>query len=285
MPSYNHAPFVEAAVRSVCAQEGVRFELWVIDDGSPDESPQILRRLQEELGFFLKVRENKGALNTMAELAGLAKGRYICSFASDDVMPQGRLQTQAAYMETHPEAPVCLGQARRIFPDGTLEEGPDPRYLRGIPQASFDEIFLGKKELHGCTELVRKTTFDAVGGYHPQWKIEDFPLWLALSKRYGPLPVLDEVFCHYRIHGGMDNLHRKLDWMLRAILDSLAEYKEHPLYPKAVDEWKAGIFSSLASANKRAAWHSLMQYASFSWPFIRRLPKLFIPQKFLREPA
>lgn len=45
LPSYNHEQYVEAAVRSVMLQSGVDFELIVIDDGSKDRTPEILKRL------------------------------------------------------------------------------------------------------------------------------------------------------------------------------------------------------------------------------------------------
>ena len=54
LPSYNHEPYVEAAVRSVMEQTGVDFELIVIDDGSKDRSPEILKRLSEEFGLCLQ---------------------------------------------------------------------------------------------------------------------------------------------------------------------------------------------------------------------------------------
>ena len=72
LPSYNHARFVESAVRSVMEQQGVSFELIVIDDGSTDDSPQILEALQKELGFRYIHRENRGLVRTLNELLSLA---------------------------------------------------------------------------------------------------------------------------------------------------------------------------------------------------------------------
>ena len=58
LPSYNHEPYVEAAVCAVMEQTGVDFELIVIDDGSKDRSPEILKRLSEEFGFTFIHRPN-----------------------------------------------------------------------------------------------------------------------------------------------------------------------------------------------------------------------------------
>jgi len=173
MPSYNHAPYVEAAVRSAMEQKGVDFELLVIDDGSTDESPNLLHKLSEALGFYFLARENRGMVPTLNELAGMAKGKYIKTLASDDIMPIGCLKIQFDYMEANPKAPACFGQIRRIFPYGKLEKKPWDRYLKNIPSVSFEDLFLFKKEIHGCSEFIRRSAFDSVGGYSQKFKIED----------------------------------------------------------------------------------------------------------------
>jgi len=282
MPSYNHAPFVEAAVRSAMEQKGVDFELLVIDDGSTDESPEILQRLSEELGFYFLARENKGMVATLNELAGMARGEYICTLASDDIMPQGRLEIQVRYMEEHPDAPVCFGQIRKIFPNGKLAEKPDNCYMRGVPSVSFEELFLTEKMIHGCTELIRKVAFDFVGGYNQKFKIEDYPLWLALSNRFGNLPVLPDVFCYYRILPNGKNMHGNLTFIFTQAIEVVKEYKENKLYKKSVDNWNASWFSHLAYSNKKEAFLKLPKLYSFSWGFIHRLPKIFIPKFFLK---
>jgi len=282
MPSYNHAPFIEAAVRSAMEQKGIEFELLVIDDGSTDDSPAILKHLSEEFGFYFLARENRGLVATLNELARLSKGKYICTLASDDVMPQGRLAIQVAYMEKNPEVPVCFGQVKQIFPNGQLGKKPDHRFLRGIPFVSFDELLLTKKEIHGCTELIRRTAFDVVGGYNQKFKIEDYPLWLALANKFGNLPVLPDVFCHYRILPSDKNMHRNLTFIFTQALEVVKEYQENKLYKEAVDNWNACWFSFLAYSDKKEAFLKFPKLFSFSWRFIYRLPKLFIPRFFLK---
>ena len=159
MASYNHEKYVEAAVRSIMAQKGVAFELIVIDDGSTDSSPEILERLQAELKFSYIHRPNRGLVATMNELVSMARGKYFCSFASDDIMPQGRLEKQSAYLELHPEESLCFGQIVLMDKDGNHGEEFDPRYTRSIPRVTFDEFFLGEKEVHGCSEMIRLDFF------------------------------------------------------------------------------------------------------------------------------
>ena len=278
LASYNHEKFVEASIRSVMAQEGVDFELVVIDDGSSDSSPEIIARLQKELKFTYVHRPNKGLVATMNELLSMAKGRYFCSFSSDDVMPQGRLREQSEYLEAHRSKPICFGQVIRMDAEGNLDAAPDPRYITGVPEVSFADIFLGRKELHGCSEMIECETFRKLGGYNAEFAIEDFQMMLLFLSKFEPLPVLKTVCCYYRTHG--TNISGDKDWLYENTLKVIDKYSEHKLYRKARNIWKSHWFSALAYSNKKEALRRLPQLASFSFAFFKRLPKLFIP-KFL----
>lgn len=281
LPSYNHEPYVESAVRSVMEQTGVDFELIVIDDGSKDRSPEILKQLSEELGFMFIHRPNKGVVATLNEALSLARGLYVCSFSSDDIMPPDRLKNQSDFLDAHPEAVACFGQVMPLFDDGKLGE-MDVRYLRSVPQVTFKESFLGQKALHGCAEMFVREKILAIGGYDNRYYFEDYPLYLKILDHYGPQPVSkDFVCCYYREHG--DNLHVNHDRIYGEILRLLAEnYSSHPLYKKAVRAWKSNWFSAVAAQSKLKALRLIPRVISLSPRFWFRLPKLFIPRKLLK---
>ena len=281
LPSYNHEPYVEAAVRSVMEQTGVDFELIVIDDGSKDRSPEILKRLSEELGFTFIHRPNKGVVATLNEALSLARGLYVCSFSSDDIMPPDRLKNQSDFLDAHPEAVACFGQVMPLFDDGKLGE-MDVRYLRSVPRVTFEESFLGQKALHGCAEMFVREKILAIGGYDNRYYFEDYPLYLKILDHYGPQPVSkDFVCCYYREYG--DNLHVNHDRIYGEILRLLAEnYSSHPLYKKAVRAWKSNWFSAVAAQSKLKALRLIPRVISLSPRFWFRLPKLFIPRKLLK---
>ncbi|MBR4785239.1 MAG: glycosyltransferase [Fibrobacter sp.] len=281
MASYNHEKYVEAAVRSIMAQKGVAFELIVIDDGSTDSSPEILERLQAELRFTYIHRPNQGLVPTMNNLFSMAHGKYFCSFASDDIMPQGRLAKQSAYLESHPEDPLCFGQIVLMDKDGNHGEKFDPRYTRSVPRVTFDEFFLGQKEVHGCSEMIRLDFFREHGGYDTEFPFEDFPQWLKFFKICGSLPVLPVNCCYYRQHGNNMSLDNTL--MYGTFLKVLERYSDHKRYKEAVNIWKSHWFSMLAYRDKKDAIRKLPQLWSFSLPFLKRFPKLFIPRFLLKR--
>ncbi len=280
--SYNHEPYVEKAVRSVMSQTGVDFELVVVDDGSKDRSPEILQRLSLELGFAYVHRLNKGATATFAEALSMAKGKYVCSFSSDDIMPPERLKKQSDYLDKHPNAVACFGQVVPLYEGDKVGTEMDARYLRSVPQVAFEESFLGLKALHGCAEMFVREKILAIGGYDMRYFFEDYPLYLKILFNYGPQPVSpDFVCCYYREHG--DNLHVNHDRIYSEILRILADnYSTHPLYKKAVRAWKSNWFSAVAAQDKLDAIRLIPKVFNFSLRFWLRLPKLFIPRKLLK---
>lgn len=280
MASYNHAPFVEAAVRSIVTQKGVLFELIVIDDGSQDSSPEILQKLSEELHFKYLHRKNKGLVKTLNELLAAAQGKYFCTFASDDIMAPDRLKVQSDYLEKHPEAPACAAQVIEMDPSGKTKSDLETRFLR-TNEAPFEDILLGKVELCGATEMIVKDKMAAIGNYDERFGFEDFPAWLALSKKFGKIPILPEVVCYYRIHS--ESMHNRYDFMYSQILQIVELYRSESVYAQAKAAWKARWFSSLAYADKWKAVRKLPELATLSRAFFLHFPKLFIPKKFLKH--
>lgn len=281
LASYNHEKFVEASIRSVMAQKGVDFELIVVDDGSSDHSPQIIERLQLELGFTYVHRPNKGFITTMNELLSYAHGKYFCTFASDDIMPKDRLYKQSKFLSSHPDKVACFGQIQNMSHDGKIDPEKVPLYLQNFPEVKFEEIFVSDKALHGCSEMFVTEVVRSLGGYDTRFYFEDMPLYFALLSKYGPQPVSkDFVCCYYREHGS--NMHGNYDKMYREILRLLEVYRSHSLYGYACKRWKARWFSTLAYQDKRMAFKMLPELASFTPAFIKRLPKLLIPKCFLK---
>ena len=87
VPSYNHAQFVAATLQSIMKQTLRPAELIVIDDGSNDESPQIIERVLNDCPFpcELIARENRGLCATLNEGFGRTFGEYFAYLGSDDL--------------------------------------------------------------------------------------------------------------------------------------------------------------------------------------------------------
>jgi len=278
VPAYRHAAYVEACLRSIVEQEYPAKQVVVVDDGSDDGTAEIVERVGRELGLEWRRAPHRGLMPTLQELISLAHGKYYVSMGSDDIMVPGRLRCQVDFLESHPNRVGCSGQALALHPDGSLTAMK--QYLRGIPEVSFEDLFLARKELHTVSVMWRRQEFLEAGGYDMGQSVEDLPMWLRLTRRFGPIAVLPEVFTHYRIHG--TNLHMQTDRVYSAFLGALESHRDHPQYAAAVAAWKANWFSELAQTDRREALRRLPELASWSAPFLRRLPKLLLPRKVLR---
>ncbi len=101
IPSYNHAPFIERTLRSVFSQTLQPKKLLVIDDGSTDNSAEIIERVLKDCPFeneFI-TRENRGLCATLNEGFAKLDGEFFAYFGSDDVWFPAFLEEQTDSFE------------------------------------------------------------------------------------------------------------------------------------------------------------------------------------------
>lgn len=115
MPVYNAAATVESAIRSIQYQSFEAWELIVIDDGSVDQTKQIVVRMQDSRIRLIQDRQgNMGLAARLNQCIQLARGRYVARMDGDDVAYPQRLSRQVQYLEQHPEVDL-LGSGAVIF--------------------------------------------------------------------------------------------------------------------------------------------------------------------------
>ena len=113
MPVYNHARYVAEALMSIVKQDWRPLEIIVIDDGSKDDSLDVLKRtvdgLETENGLTIHVsgRENKGAHNTINEGLEKATGEYLAILNSDDYFLPGRIRRCVETAMAHKARFIC----------------------------------------------------------------------------------------------------------------------------------------------------------------------------------
>jgi glycosyltransferase involved in cell wall biosynthesis len=201
MPVYNAELYLAEAVESILAQTFGDFEFLIVDDGSTDGSPAILRRYAErDSRIALVSRPNTGYLVALNEMIGRARGEFLARMDADDVAMQERFERQVAYFRVHPEAVALGGAIALIAPDGGQL---DVWYGDGLSHDQIESAHLsadqGSAICHPSV-MMRAKDVRAVGGYRPEYyTAEDLDLFLRLAER-GRLVTLPRVLLRYRQH-------------------------------------------------------------------------------------
>ncbi|MEO7553715.1 MAG: glycosyltransferase [Alteraurantiacibacter sp.] len=208
MSVYNGARFLESAIDSVLAQDFNDFEFLIIDDGSTDATPDILRAYAlRDPRVRPLIRENRGLVASLNQLLGLARAPLVARMDADDIAMPERFSTQLAYLSDHPECGVLGSWTQDIDEDGEpyVTGGPD----HPISHAQFlDHVANGGPLLAHPAVIYRRDVVLAVGGYHQAFRhCEDFDLWLRLADRtqIANVPVRLLRYRHYA--GQVSNRH------------------------------------------------------------------------------
>lgn len=194
LPVYNAQETVRSAVRSIQCQTLAEFECIIIDDGSTDETPSILRDLARgDDRLRIHSTRNQGivaALNTGIEYCSAP---LIARMDGDDLCHPRRLELQAAYMKGSPEVSVCSSRIA-MFPRPEVRGGMwrYQEWLNGM--CSHDDIvrniFIESPIAHPSAVLRREELLE-MGGYRECGWPEDYDLWLRYylaGRRFAKLP-------------------------------------------------------------------------------------------------
>lgn len=224
VPSYNHARFVEAALRSVFRQTLQPARLLVIDDGSKDDSPQRIEKVLKDCPFpcELIARENRGLCATLNEALSKTSGEYFAYLGSDDLWLPDFLSARVATLDARPRAALAYGHAFLIdelgeIVDCTLDwaEYADGDARRMLLEQTFAPM--------SPTVAYRRTLLER-HGWNEDARLEDYELYLHLSAE-GEFAFDPRVLSAWRRHGS--NASRDFVWMIEARLDAQANVAAH----------------------------------------------------------
>jgi hypothetical protein len=195
LPVYNCPAYVGIAIESILNQTFEDFEFLIIDDGSNDETPEVLKRYNDPRVRHIR-HENRGLAGTLNVGIELALGKYIARQDQDDISLPDRLERQFAYMEEHPECGL-LGTWAQIMEGDRLVQ----RFHRhpADPSAIQYALLLNNPFVHSSV-MIRKSVLEKAGGYSTdpaRQPPEDYELWSRLA-RQARVANLPEVYLHYR---------------------------------------------------------------------------------------
>lgn len=200
MSVYNGENHLAATVDSILAQEGVSLEFIIVDDGSTDRSPEILK---EYAGRDNRIRiisqENRGLTKALIKGCAASTAAYIARQDVGDASLPGRLRSQFDFIRRN--------NAIAFVSCGTRMLGPANEYLYEITQSTeeatsrlrtLDIREIRGPSMHGSVMFSRET-YEKVGGYRSDFYFaQDLDLWIRMAE-LGEHAVLPEVLCEAAI--------------------------------------------------------------------------------------
>ena len=110
--SYNHERYVLKMLESVLADDYANKELIIVNDGSKDNSHEVITQWISEhkdaLPITYKFRENKGVCRTLNELIDLSQGKYLLPLPSDDILIPGTITGRVKFLQEHPKKMLLI---------------------------------------------------------------------------------------------------------------------------------------------------------------------------------
>jgi len=197
---YNGARFLAEAVDSILAQTFTDFELLLLDDGSHDATPRLIRSFAaRDPRVRPIIRENRGLVASLNELVTEARAPLIARMDADDVCHPDRFARQIAFLAQHPDYGVV-----GTWTDDIDEHGA-PWLCEADTHPATHGEFLARIESGGpllCHPAVmfRRAVVRQVGGYHAAFRhCEDLDLWLRLASvtQLGNIPERLIRYRHY----------------------------------------------------------------------------------------
>ncbi len=219
IPVYNREKFIERAINSVLKQTYRNFEIIVVNDGSNDNTANILQKYATKIRI-MTLPVNKGV--SYARNIGIryAMGEYVAFLDSDDEWLENKLEEQIAYVNRHKQIKIL--QTEEIW----IRNG---KRVNPLKKHKKYEGYIYPKCLPLCiispsSVLIKREILKKVGWFDTSFPAcEDYELWLRISSKY-PVGLINKKLT-IKYGGHEDQLSKKIPhldkWRIKALLKIL----------------------------------------------------------------
>ena len=256
IPTYNYAHFLPEAIQSVLDQTCRDFALFVVDDGSMDNTREVVARFGPRVNYIYQ--ENKGYSAARNVGIMLSQGEVVAFLDADDLWLPEKLEVQVAYLDSHPEVSVVYSHFLNIDEDGNVLPQSQRTHYTGM---IFERLLLGNF-IQMPTVAVRWECLTDLGLFDESLRTTaDWELWLRLTRKYR-VGYIDQPLAKYRRHGS--SMHHNIANKERDCFAVLNKVFSDPEPPRGVIEKKAHAYSNVHALLGR------MYYASYQMPPARK---------------
>jgi glycosyltransferase involved in cell wall biosynthesis len=199
MAVHNGEKYLTAAIASILTQDFADFEFIIVDDGSTDDTAQILAEVaaQDDRIRVLTNSQNIGLTKSLNRGLQSALGEYVARQDADDLSLPNRLVEQAEYLDSNPDAVLVTGNLEIIDAEGNSVGVQHRALVREV--VNFRMLFYNHVGGHGQVMFRRQVALE-VGGYDESRRYsQDYDLWLRMMA-LGDIFILPRVWLQWRRH-------------------------------------------------------------------------------------
>lgn len=243
MPMYNASRYLRECIDSILAQTFTDFELLIVDDGSTDDSRDIVRSYDDQrIRLICNRHDYIESLNTLLREA---RGKYIARMDADDVMMPERLSIEWIFMENHRDVDVLGGQMY-MFNNGSRKDS--------FRKTQVKEGYVSLTDMieYCCvchpTVMLRNTTINRLTYNQEAKYAEDYEIWIDILSAGKNIYNLSEPLIYYRLHDAQtSNIHNNEQQQYSSVIKGKAVENLVSLTQKAFNEQVDSCFHKKAN--------------------------------------
>jgi glycosyltransferase involved in cell wall biosynthesis len=235
-PTYNRADYLEDVIKSVLSQDYPNIEYIVLDDGSTDNTRQLLEKHTGRI--IWESHSNMGETLTNNKGWAMANGEIVATVNSDDPLLPGAVKISIEYMQSHPNLLVAYPNWKMIGAQGELIANMD------LPE--YDYLYMLRR--HHCSvgpgAFIRRTAFGLVGMRDPNFRyVADFEYWLRLGMQ-GPFGRIPHRLATFRVHPNSTSINQRGELIAREHIKLMDKIYSLPSINNNMLKYKAEAYSS-----------------------------------------
>jgi len=190
LPTYNGAKYLRQSIDSCLRQTYKNIELIIVDDGSMDETPQVIRSYEDERIKYIRHDKNMRLPYALNTGFAMATGEYLTWTSDDNYYAEDAIESMVSFLRINAEIDLVYADYCLINDGGTV--------LRFVSVGPNEDL----KEYNciGSCFLYRRKVYEVLGGYNPDAiLVEDYEYWIRVFKRF-KIQKLDKFIYWHRLH-------------------------------------------------------------------------------------
>lgn len=204
MCCYNASKYLNEAIQSILSQTFKDWELIIINDGSTDNTEDIVKKYINNGVKDIKYdyQKHSGLASARNKAIKLSQGEWIAILDQDDIWYPDKLEKQLHSISKYPKAQLHFSNSEWFYDNGTILRRTieDKKFTDGLIQDAFYRLLLEDCFIDTETVLIKKKILIDCGGFEEKYHyIADYDMFLKIANKY-PICYQDEILARWRLH-------------------------------------------------------------------------------------